>query len=292
MKRFLNCPSCNSSNLKDLFECKDHFLSHDDFSISCCNQCQLLITNPQPSLSELGQYYKSENYTSHKAEATSILDYVYILARKYTIASKLRIINRYQHNKTILDYGCGTGDFLLGCKEKGWTTTGFEPSDHARENALNKLEKDIHGNIDDLTKNHPYSIITLWHVLEHVNDLNETVANLRNLVTDNGKIIFALPNHESYDAKYYGQYWAAYDVPRHLYHFSKDSMKYLLSNSGLKLDNIIPMKLDSYYISLLSEKYKTGRTNYLKSILTGYKSNVYGYKTGNYSSLIYICSKC
>jgi len=292
VKRIQICPSCNSTGLKDLFKCKDHFLSNETFSICKCDQCQILITNPQPDSSELAQYYRSENYASHKAKAITALDYLYLLARKYAIKSKLNIINRYPHNKTILDYGCGTGDFLQSCKKKGWTITGYEPSDEARKIAIKKLEQNIHRNVDALTDKHPFSIITLWHVLEHIPDLNETIANLRNLITDKGKIIFALPNHESYDSQYYREYWAAYDVPRHLYHFSQDSIKCFLTNNGLKIDDVIPMKLDSYYISLLSEKYKTGSSNYFKSILTGYKSNIYGHKTGNYSSLIYVSSKC
>jgi len=267
-------------------------LSGEPFLISTCNQCKLFITNPQPEVLELARYYKSENYISHKANAKFALDYVYMLARKYAIRSKLRILNQYPHDHTILDYGCGTGDFLHGCSEKGWAITGFEPSDDARKIAEQKLKKSIHSNVKELKKMPSYSIITLWHVLEHIPNLIETIAVLKDLVADNGKIIFALPNHESYDAKHYNEYWAAYDVPRHLYHFSKESMEYLLTNNGLRLDDVIPMKLDSYYISLMSEKYMTGSSNLVKAMLNGYKSNIYGRKTGKYSSLIYVCSKC
>ncbi len=292
VEKIINCPSCFGSNLKDLIETKDYFLTNELYSISECNNCKLLITNPQPDSSEIGRYYKSENYVSHKAKPKSVTDHAYMVARKFSIASKLKIINGYHHNHTILDFGCGNGDFLSACKNKGWSTVGFEPSDDARKIAEKKLNQNIFSKVEELTNRGLFSIITLWHVLEHIPDLHETIANLRNLVSNNGKIIFALPNHESYDAKYYNRYWAAYDVPRHLYHFSRNSMNYLMSKNGLKLDDVIPMKLDAFYISLLSEKYKTGKYNYLKSILTGYKSNLYGSKTGNYSSLIYICSKC
>jgi len=292
VKRIQACPVCHNTDLIDLFECNDHMLSNDKFLITVCNKCKLLITNPQPDTSELARYYKSENYISHKANAKFVLDYVYMVARKFTVRSKLRILNQYPHNYTIMDYGCGTGDFLYGCKENGWTITGYEPSDSARKIAEQKLKVNILSNVEELKKKPFFSIITLWHVLEHIPNPRETIANLRNIVADNGKIIFALPNHESYDAKLYKEYWAAYDVPRHLYHFSKESMEYFLTKNGLRLDDVIPMKLDSYYISLMSEKYKTGSSNFFKAIISGYKSNIYGIKTGKYSSLIYVSSKC
>jgi len=292
VKRIQTCPSCNNQILDDLFECQDYFLSKELFSISECNQCKLLITNPQPAETELGHYYKSESYASHKTQAKSALDYVYMRARKYAIVTKFNLLKKYPHNHTILDYGCGTGDFLKYCHDRGWNVTGFEPSDVARKIAFDKLGRNIHGNKAELNKKEQFSIITLWHVLEHIPDIKEIILTLRSLVADNGKIIFALPNHESYDANHYGKYWAAYDVPRHLYHFSRLSIEYLLSNNGMQLDEVIPMKLDSYYISIMSERYKTNSSNYFKAFINGYKSNIYGRRTGNYSSLIYICSKC
>lgn len=292
MNTFSRCPSCNSAHLNQEITTRDYFLTHETFSLLSCSECHLWFTNPQPESLELSRYYISEKYISHKSRPKSLFDIIYILARNYALKQKLKIINKFDLNHTVFDYGCGNGDFLNYCSKHGWNIDGFEPSTTARENAEKKVHQQIYNTQNQLINLEPYSIVTLWHVLEHIPNIGETITLLKNLIAENGKLIIALPNHESLDATYYHQYWAAYDVPRHLFHFSKKSMKYFLTKHGLRIDEIIPLYLDAYYISLLSEKYKQKKPNYLNSFLTGYKSNIYGKKTGNYSSLIYIVSKC
>lgn len=220
-----------------------------------------------------------------------MMDRLYRIARKYTLNWKEKIITHRAREKTLLDYGCGTGNFLAHMKASGWNVAGIEPSSEARakasENALvhERLESD-NGN---------YSIITLWHVLEHIHDLNKTLVELRRRLEATGTIFIAVPNYKSADAIHYKNHWAAYDVPRHLWHFNQQTMTQTLANAGFKVETILPMKLDAYYVSLLSESYKKPATNaftkYFRAFYQGWKSNRAARITGEYSSLIYIAQK-
>lgn len=217
------------------------------------------------------------------------MDRLYRMARNFTLRWKLQLISRYSHEKTILDYGCGTGNFLSFIKTNGWKTTGVEPAEDARNKAI---ENGITANANLSEIDQCFSIITLWHVLEHVHTLTTTLTELKKRLTASGTIFIAVPNHKSADAWYYKEHWAAYDVPRHLWHFNQETMKRLLTNSGLKIEQVIPMKLDAYYVSLLSESYKnnniTSISRYLNAACQGWKSNRAASKTGEYSSLIYV----
>jgi 2-polyprenyl-3-methyl-5-hydroxy-6-metoxy-1,4-benzoquinol methylase len=192
----------------------------------------------------------------------------------------------------LLDYGCGTGQFLKKCVDNGWKIDGIEPSPVARQEATRITGATISSNIE---KNQPntYDIITLWHVLEHIADLNPTIDILRHALKEDGKLIFAVPNPNSWDANHYKNFWAAYDVPRHLWHFSKTNMALLLKKHDLRIKSYVPMKLDSFYISLLSEKHQSPTSNFrfLRAFHNGLKSNLKAIKTREYSSLTYIITK-
>jgi 2-polyprenyl-3-methyl-5-hydroxy-6-metoxy-1,4-benzoquinol methylase len=267
-------------------------VSHESFKITKCNNCNFLFTNPRPDLQHIGSYYKSDQYISHTDKSNNLTNSLYKIARIFTLNQKLKLVNSMVDEKSILDFGCGTGDFLSTCKNKQWNIHGFEPDSAARTIAEKKIKISIHQNLETLHNLSDLSIATLWHVLEHVSDLNKTIATLVNTLCKKGKLLIAVPNHESLDAKTYQEFWAAYDVPRHLYHFSQSTMHKLLKNHGLKINQILPMKLDSFYVSLLSEKYKKGYSNFPNSFLNGCKSNIYAKKNNNnYSSLIYVASK-
>ena len=286
------CPLCKSTKFKNLIICKDHFLSGESFAISYCEQCKLEFTNPRPADELLHKYYQSAEYISHSNKATTLQNKVYKLIRKYTIKQKVKSINQYVKKSALLDYGCGTGEFLSACKQDGWKVTGIEPEIIARDQAHSLVGDSLYDNINNMLKDVSYDAITLWHVLEHVPDLNFLIRNLKRILTHNGIIFVAVPNNHSWDAKHYKEFWAAYDIPRHLYHFNQESFKNLCEIHSLKIISIIPMKFDSYYVSLLSEKYKFQKNNYLKSIINGSLSNNYArLNQNNYSSLIYILKK-
>ena len=268
-------------------------LSGESFAITKCRTCSFLFTNPRPTQSSISRYYNSYKYISHTNKVNSISTLLYKIARYYTLSVKVSLINSITKNQNnILDFGCGTGEFLHALKKYSWKIYGFEPDINARNQALRKTTANIYDDITNLKNLPPLDIIALWHVLEHVHELNETIEILKNKLNKNGRMVIAVPNQQSFDAKYYQEFWAAYDVPRHLYHFSMKTMKQLLLNHGLKIYKTIPMKLDAFYISLLSENYKTNRQKYVKSFITGYRSNIYASKNkNNYSSIIYIAGK-
>lgn len=296
MKQIIESP-INKNKLISHISCEDYTVSRETFSIYIDENSELLVTTPRPEDDELDSYYESENYISHSNTNKSILDKVYQLVRIYTVRQKVKIVNSFnQAHKTILDIGSGTGKFLEVCASHNWEVTGIEPNNKARSIAIKKLQlsKNIYKSIEDLKRNghltklRTYDVITMWHVLEHVPNLNEYVRNLKQMLNPNGTLVIAVPNYKSFDALYYKKYWAAYDVPRHLWHFSKLAINNLFQQAGMNVVQILPMKFDSYYVSLLSEKYKTGKVNYFKAIYIGWRSNFSARSTKEYSSNIYI----
>lgn len=266
---------------------KDHSVSSEDFELHFNSEGDMLLTKPKPEDDDLARYYESTDYISHTDGNRTLVEKLYNLVKSYAIKSKVDLINRLNSEKgSVLDLGAGTGDFLNAAKENGWAIIGVEPNAQAAKLAAKK-EIELHKSLDDLGDK-LFDVITLWHVLEHLPDLETQIKNLQRLLKPNGYLIVAVPNFRSYDAKYYGQFWAAFDVPRHLWHFSKPAIYRLFLKENMFVEKVIPMKFDSYYVSMLSEKYKTGANNYLKAAWIGLKSNLLANKSGEYSSHIYI----
>lgn len=274
--------------MKQFLKTKDFSVSGEDFELILDTELNMLRTNPEPE--DLENYYNSEAYISHTDSAKTLVDKLYQHIKKYNLRKKVSLINKYTiSDKTLLDIGAGTGSFLESANYNGWETYGIEPNKKARDLAINKgLE--LKENIDLLEKQ-DFQVITLWHVLEHLPNLNLQINKIASLLNEDGTLILAVPNFQSYDAKYYKEYWAAYDVPRHLSHFSQLSIRKLFAQNGMKVVKIRPMIFDSFYVSLLSEKYKHGKGNFLKAFLVGLKSNISAWKTKEYSSLLYILKK-
>jgi 2-polyprenyl-3-methyl-5-hydroxy-6-metoxy-1,4-benzoquinol methylase len=285
------CPYCSSAATLLKLKSKDYFNSQEPFDIYQCHNCQVAFTHPQPAVSSLSKYYESNSYVSHSSKATSLVDSVYLLARRFSLRWKLKIIEKIKQTGSILDYGCGTGDFLAMCKANGWKIDGVETSKKARPIATQHVGKQIVENLEGCLET--YDIITLWHVLEHVAEPKKALQSLTSKLKEQGHILIAVPNLNSYDAEYYKEFWAAYDVPRHLWHMSQQSMQTILLDAGLKLKKVIPLKLDAYYISLLSSKYKglRGIARLANSLQIGALSNFKARKDFNYSSLLYVATR-
>lgn len=286
----VECPVCKSRSIKPFRTCKDFTVSHETFSVHRCESCSLAITSPRPDTADLGKYYQSEEYISHSGKSSGLMGPVYTTARNFALNWKARILSTHTKKGTALDFGCGTGEFLKTLKTKGWNITGVEPSDVARQKAESITHQKINASLSELS-NKQFDVISAWHVIEHVPDLNQVIAELKRLLKKDGTIFIAVPNYESPDAEKYKDLWAGYDVPRHLWHFSRNSMKQLLNSHGLAVIEIIPMKLDAYYVSMLSENYQNGNKssliNMIKGFISGFKSNTAADKN-NYSSLIYV----
>jgi len=276
--------------------CKDYTVSNKNFDLVYHNDLDMLETFPQPKAEELSGYYESDDYISHTDSKESGIDRLYHIVKKQALTNKLKLINSFKTEaKNLLDVGCGTGDFLLVCKKNGWKVTGVEPNSKAKNIAEKKFSEtsvsEIYSEINQLKTEKQFDVITLWHVLEHVPNLEAYISTLKKLLKPNGVLIVAVPNYKSYDANYYKQFWAAFDVPRHLWHFSKKSIRLLFEKHEMNVVKILPMWFDSFYVSLLSEKYKHGKSNFLKAFYVGLTSNIKAGTTKEYSSLIYLLKK-
>jgi 2-polyprenyl-3-methyl-5-hydroxy-6-metoxy-1,4-benzoquinol methylase len=275
------------SNKKHFLTVKDYSVSKETFELYQDETLDMLITHPQPSLENLGKYYESEDYISHTDNKRSFFEKLYHFIKNIALKNKLNLINSLQSKKgRILDIGAGTGDFLSVAKNNGWQTVGVEPSEKAKAIAKSKGVLFVEQTAE--LANNSFDVITMWHVLEHVRDLDTQIKELKRLLKPSGTLIVAVPNFKSFDAKHYGKFWAAYDVPIHFWHFSKTAIKLLFEKEAMKLEKVIPMKFDSFYVSLLSEKYKSGKMNYIKAFFVGLKSNEKAKQNFEYSSHIYI----
>jgi 2-polyprenyl-3-methyl-5-hydroxy-6-metoxy-1,4-benzoquinol methylase len=281
-----NCPVCNSGKFTIYIETKDYSVSGEPFNIVSCNNCHFRFTNPRPRPEDLGKYYESADYISHTNQGNTLVNGMYKKARSFTIRWKLKLIQANQPKGTLLDFGCGTGQFLEYCQKHGWKINGVEPGEGARAIANEATDGKVVEALSQLESS-SYNVITLWHVLEHIAHLNETFEQLKQHLKSDGEMLIAVPNSEAKDAQEFGAHWAAYDVPRHLYHFTPETMAKFMAKHGMTIVETIPMKLDAYYVSLLSNKHKNGSQKLLKSFLNGLQSNSYANKSGNFSSLIY-----
>ena len=278
----------SKNKLKHYLKTKDFLFAQEPFDLYYDSEWDMLITDPVPKEPE--KYYETKEYKPHSNAVKSIFDIAYNIVRNIGFKKKYKIITSSNPNaKKILDYGCATGEFVKYMREKGFVAKGLEPDDKSRKHAENLLNDKTYKDISEIKDS--FDVITLWHVLEHIPNLEEVILKFREILNPNGKLFIAVPNFKSYDAEYYKEFWAAYDVPRHIWHFSPKAIEKLFGKFGFKLIKQYPLIFDAYYVSLLSEKYKTGKKNIFKAISVGAKSNKLAKKTGNYSSLIYEISK-
>jgi 2-polyprenyl-3-methyl-5-hydroxy-6-metoxy-1,4-benzoquinol methylase len=297
MKEINTCLICGSTKVEPFLVCKDYTVSQKEFQIQRCTDCNFKFTSPRPEDADLGKYYMAEDYVSHSDTKKGLVNKLYHGVRSYTLLKKLQLVIQHTKLKSgkILDYGCGTGAFLNTCKTNKWDALGIEPDETARKVMTEKFGISSFSSLAEAQKSNLFTgfdAITAWHVLEHVPDLKETINSLRGALNDKGVFIVAVPNPESHDAKHYKEFWAAYDLPRHLWHFEPKNMTKLFSDNGFKLEKTLPMIFDSFYVSMLSEKYKTGNTGLVKAFMRGLISNLKANKTGKeFSSQIYVFRK-
>lgn len=288
------CPVCEGKSQHFYLEVEDFTVSHEQFKLVKCDHCGFVFTNPRPNADSIGRYYQSDEYISHTNSSAGLMNKVYQWARSRSIRSKLKLIDSVNTRmKTLLDYGCGTGEFLAAARNSGWSAVGLEPDEGARQRAESNhaLKVDSPSALWTLPDGQ-FGVITLWHVLEHVHQLNDTLTELVRCLSSDGALIIAVPNCTANEADKYGPFWAAYDVPRHLYHFSKEPTLQLLDKHGLRCEAIQPMFFDPFYISLLSEKYMTGFKNPVTAGIQGVKTTISGRKEiEKNSSLMYIFRK-
>lgn len=290
MEKLSSCPACGETKILPFLTAKDYTVTHENFEITRCQTCELLFTNPRPTASEASPYYKSENYISHSDTQRGIINRLYHVVRNFTLKQKTRWIEKEKTgNLELLDIGCGNGHFLHACQKAGWKISGMELDPVTAARAETMLGIDIYSSIKNIPKSEKFNLISLWHVLEHVYELEEYFMFFKSRIAKEGVLLLALPNSKSFDAHHFKEYWAAYDVPRHVYHFEPSTIASLAKKHGFKLKSTRGQIFDSFYISLLSHEYKTGKKKLINSFVTGLWSNISAYfSKGNYSSNLYI----
>lgn len=290
MENLTQCPVCKSNSFQHFLNVKDFSVTKETFNLDQCKNCGFVFTNPRPDEKEIGKYYAFEEYISHTNTNKGFINKAYQWVRNYTLNQKKNLIEQLNGGKGVItDIGCGTGHFLKTCKENGWKVNGSEPADDARGIAKEQTQQEIRTEVYELKE--VSDVVTLWHVLEHIHQLDKTLQHISGLVKEGGHLIIALPNLKSWDAKNYKEYWAAYDVPRHLYHFDKDTVKKLVEAFGFQMTAVKPMMFDSLYVSMLSEKYKGNGLSSIRGALNGLRSNFAAMGKKEYSSHIYIFKK-
>jgi 2-polyprenyl-3-methyl-5-hydroxy-6-metoxy-1,4-benzoquinol methylase len=286
------CPVCQNDDISFAFACKDYSLTQESFEIIKCNHCSFHSTYPIPSKENIGPYYQFPEYISHTDVQEGWMNQLYHKVRQRTLSQKTNWIQSLftGHKGNLLEIGAGTGAFANAMTLKGWSVTALEPDEASRSKALDNYNIQLLpiDHLSNLPQQH-FDVITLWHVLEHVHDLSGYMDSFTKLLKKNGRLIIAVPNHTSFDAQYYKQFWAAYDVPRHLYHFSPAAMETLCSKYEMRVLQFKPMWFDSFYVSLLSEKYK--QTKYIgvfRAFCIGLISNLFAVRNNKKaSSIIY-----
>jgi len=280
----------NNTLNQPFLKVKDFSVSGEEFQLYQNSEYGFLETVPKPSSEKLPEYYQSEDYISHTDSKRNLFEKVYHIVRKISLKKKLNLINAFaSEEKVLLDIGCGTGDFLETAQQNKWQVSGIEPNEKARQIANKKTNQSVY-ETKDLSKfaHNSFDVITLWHVLEHLPNLEDHIETFKKLLKPNGTLVIAVPNYNSFDAKYYKQFWAAYDVPRHLWHFNQTSISKLVATQSFLVEKVKPMWFDAFYVSMLSEKYKSGKINPIKGFFIGLRSNMKALRSKEASSLIYI----
>jgi cyclopropane fatty-acyl-phospholipid synthase-like methyltransferase len=289
------CPACSSNHISASLSTIDYTVTKEQYTIYTCKDCSLRFTQDIPTIEEIGKYYQSDAYVSHSDTKKGLINTIYHKVRRFTLQQKQKLISQTTglQKGRLLDIGAGTGAFANTMQQAGWEVKGLEPDETAREQAQKNynLSLDLPQQLYSFESEN-FDAITMWHVLEHVHDLNGYWEKFAQILASNGRLVIAVPNYTSYDAKHYGEYWAAYDVPRHLYHFSPHSIEQLGKRYGFKLEAIQPMWFDAVYVSMLSEQYKNGRSNLLAALWHGLYANCKAlFNKQKCSSLIYIFRK-
>ena len=266
------CPVCGSTHLKRVMTCTDFYASGEQFELCSCEDCGFTFTQGVPVEAEIGKYYETPDYISHTDTRKGAMNTIYHYVRSYMLGRKARLVAREAHRKRgrLLDIGTGTGYFADAMAGRGWKVEAVEKSPQARSFAKEHFELDV--DTEDALAgyaDHSFDAITLWHVMEHLEHLNETWKKLFNLLKERGVLIVAVPNPSSYDTEKYKEWWAAYDVPRHLWHFTPSVMQQFGVKHGFKLAEQHPMPFDAFYVSMLTERYKGSRLSFLKGMWTG-----------------------
>jgi 2-polyprenyl-3-methyl-5-hydroxy-6-metoxy-1,4-benzoquinol methylase len=285
------CKACGNENFEQLFNATDYWVSKESFAIRKCGNCGFAYTFQAPSEAEIGKYYQHADYVSHSDTSQGLFFKVYHLVREYMLGRKRAIIENHVSKGRVLDIGAGTGYFLNHMQQKGWQVDGVEPDAGAGHVAAKNFKIALRQKLDDFSNlENFYQSISMWHVLEHVHEPEKYFQIFSKILATDGRVFIAVPNHSSADAKFYAENWAAWDVPKHLWHFTPNAMKLFAEQNGFEIEKKYMLPFDSFYISMLSEKIAG---NALLSYLRGPWIGLYSFiksliNTDCASSVVYV----
>ena len=267
---------------KDIFSIKvrDFIVSNEFFKLYKDSETGIVWTQVGKNHNHLS-YYQSENYIPH-SDKKGLLGFLYRFSQRLMFVYKRIILMKpLKQSKSVLDYGAGDGKFAKYLEKSGKKIFTYDPLKVNSSNNIN-LTQDTDFQAD---------MLMMWHVLEHIPDLKKVFPKILERVNKKGFLVIAVPNRDCFDAKYYKNHWAAWDVPRHLYHFNHKSLLNFMSSYGLSFVFKRPLTLDSYYVSYLSEKYKKAPFPLFSGFIIGFLSNCLALFTSNFSSSVYVFRK-
>lgn len=273
---------------------RDHGISQEDFRIVECSDCKFRFTQNPPDESVIGPYYETSKYISHSADSTTLINRVYYAVRDNMLAQKYKLIRQYTDGKNFIDIGCGLGYFLNYIKQKNNTVFGIEKSESTAAIVRDKFNITVESPEFFLENKieKKYDVVSMWHVLEHLYNPKNYISSIQKIIHDQSIIIIALPNHQSWDGRHYKEYWAGYDVPRHLWHFDASSINTLMSDLGFRCINMHRLPYDAFYVSLLSERYRGNFLSTIRAMFAGVISSIKSWMdVKQTSSIIYIYKK-
>ncbi len=202
----------------------------ETFSVLRCPRCGLGHTEPIPD--DLTRYYGEVYYGEGRH-----------LSADFWAWRRARFLDRHvAHRGLVVDVGCGTGEFLQAASRLGWRVAGTELPDRARSLARRGLE--VRPSLADFRDLAPLDAITMWHSLEHFLDPAGQLALAYELLADDGRLIIAVPDLGGIQARWLGRFGFHLDVPRHLFHFDRESLAQLLERAGLTIEQTTHRELE------------------------------------------------
>ncbi len=294
-QEFKPCPLCGASGQIPYAGCTDYTVSKEHYTLMRCPSCGMVYTLDPPSQDKMAQYDKLGLKLKLGDSPSGLIGKLYYRVRSYMLGRKAHIVESqsYRTAGTLLNYGAKTGFFSHRMERRGWKVISVEKYHEERQFSLEMFH---HRMIDlnEMDKLRPgtFDVITLWHVFEHNPHPDKLLDRFYDLLRPGGILVMACPNICSTDAMHYGPYWAAYDVPRHLWHFSPTSLCNLVHKHGFTLMHHESMPFDSFYISILSEKQMRHKLAFIRGFLYGLHSWLVSLsKRGKSSSLVYVFRK-